>query len=185
MLRSWQAHQSHSVIRSGGIIAYPTEAVYGLGVDPGNPVAIGKLLRLKQRPVSKGLIVVAAHPGQITHYIKNTPAIDWTAVEATWPGPVTWVFPASRQVPAWLIGGKRSIAIRISDHPLVQSLCRRCGPLVSTSANPGARRPARSALQVRCYFPGQVDLVLPGALGGRQKPTEIRDAITGMVLREG
>jgi len=185
MLRPWLAHQAKIIIRSGGVIAYPTEAVYGLGVHPEMPTAILRLLHLKHRKKSKGLIVVASRIEQIIHYIYATSSIDWPTVQSTWPGPVTWVFPASKKTPVWLKGDRETIAIRISGHPLVRALCEVVGPIVSTSANRESYRPAKTAHRVRSYFGDSVDLLIPGDVGGLTKPTEIRDAITARILRPG
>lgn len=185
MLRPWLAHQAKNTIRSGGIVAYPTEAVYGLGVHPEMSTAVMRLLHLKHRDKRKGLIVVASGVEQIIHYIYASASIDWPTVQSTWPGPVTWVFPASKKTPTWLKGDRETIAIRISAHPLVRSLCEAVGPIVSTSANPESCRPAKTAHRVRSYFGDSVDLLIPGDVGGLTKPTEIRDAITARILRPG
>lgn len=185
MLRPWLAHQARWIIHDGGLIAYPTEAVYGIGASPENRQAVMRLLRLKRRKSAKGLIIVAAGVDQVTHYISPSDTIDWPGVRGTWPGPVTWVFPASRRAPEWIRGRYATIAIRISDHPVVRQLCRIAGPLVSTSANPDSRIPAKTARRVRMYFGDKLDLVLPGHVGGLARPTEIRDAVTGEVLRAG
>ena len=185
MLRPWQGQQARLVIERGGVIAYPTEAVYGLGAHPEIADAVMHLLQIKHRNINKGLILVASSLSQITHYIYPSASIDWTSVSKTWPGPVTWVFPASREVPVWLRGKHQTIAIRISAHPLVRTLCEWTGPIVSTSANPESLRPAKSAHRVRAYFGDELDMVIPGAVGELVKPTEIRDSISGKILRAG
>lgn len=180
----WHLGQAARIIRAGGVIAYPTEAVYGLGCLPEDPVAVARLLAIKGRDMGKGLIVVASRPEDIG------PLVDWSGVDRrrvleTWPGPVTWVLPAGPRAGSWILGPGGGVAVRISAHPLVRALCDRVGPLVSTSANPAGRPPARSALAVRRYFGGRLDYVLPGELGGSASPSEVRDARTGKVLRKG
>ena len=171
-------------LRSGGLLAYPTEAVFGLGCDPRNARAVARLLRLKQRPVSKGLILVAATPSQLEPYILPPTGSLRKRLDATWPGPVTWLLPARPGVPDYLRGRHATLAVRVSDHPVVQALCRAFGgPIVSTSANPGGLPPARNVLTVRRYFREGVDFMLNGPLGGLARPTEIRDAASGRVLR--
>ena len=182
-MNTWHLQQAARTVSSGGVIAYPTEAVYGLGCLPEDAAAVIRILRLKNRPLSKGLIIIAADLEQLLPYIimPDTQARD--RVLATWPGPVTWVMPARSSVPHWLTGAHETLAVRVSDHPLVSSLCRLAGPLVSTSANPSNRPPARSAMRVRAYFANKLDYILPGKAGPQSKPTEIRDALTGKILR--
>lgn len=167
----------------GGVIAYPTEAVYGLGCNPWDTRAIQRILSLKRRRPDKGLIVVAATFGQLEPLLAPTAGLPLDTVFATWPGPVTWIFPVRPGVSAWLAGTRGGLAVRVSAHPLVQELCLAAGPLVSTSANPEGYRPARSPARVRAYFSNRLDYILAGATGGASRPTEIRDARTGRLIR--
>src|SRR5690606_18310794 len=130
--------EAATALRSGGVIAYPTEAVWGLGCDPRNEAAVLRLLALKQREVDKGLILVGASEAQLTPYIDMLAldAAQRAAVLASWPGPHTWIVPASTQAPAWITGTHTGIAVRVSAHPTVIALCDAFGgALVSTSAN--------------------------------------------------
>jgi len=102
----------------------------------------------------------------------------------SWPGPITWVLPKKLGVPSWLSGQNKGIAVRISAHPIVSALCKKTGILLSTSANPTGQRPAKNASQVRNYFGNSVDFIYPGITEGAQQPTEIRDAISGRILRK-
>lgn len=130
--------------------------------------------------------MVAAELAQVAHWVEPLDASLRARLLSTWPGFLTWRLPARRACPPWLTGGSAHLAVRVSAHLVVSGLCRRFGgPLVSTSANPAGRPPARSALQVRGYFGGRVAYVLAGPLGGERRPSEIRDAITGAVLRPG
>lgn len=171
------------VVRHGGVIAYPTEAVYGLGCDPLNALAVYRLLALKQRPVGKGLILVAADIGQLSPFITFPSASVKERVQATWPGPVTWVLPIQTGAPIWLHGGRGSLAVRVSAHPPVAMLCRRSGPLVSTSANLAGHPPCRDALSVHRRFGRALDDILPGQVGGLLGPTPIYDSMSGKILR--
>lgn len=172
-------------VRHGDVIAYPTEAVYGLGCDPWIAEAAFRILSLKRRDPGKGLIVVAADIGQLSGLVDFSGNFDLEAVTASWPGPVTWILPPERGVPRWLTGIHRGIAVRVSDHPAVRSLCLKTGPLISTSANPAGAVPARTPARVRSYFPNQLDYILPGRVGAESRPTEIRDAVTGARIRAG
>jgi L-threonylcarbamoyladenylate synthase len=172
------------VLRAGGVIAYPTEAVWGLGADPWNESACRHLLAIKQRPWDKGLILVAADADQLAPFIEVPSNAVWKRAAVTWPGPNTWVFPCSEATPMWISGDHDSVAVRISAHETVRALCTRFGgALVSTSCNPSTRPPALSATQARLYFGDDLDYVLPGATGGLARPTSIRDAMTGHILR--
>src|SRR5690554_3257822 len=130
-------------IQTGGVLAYPTEAVWGLGCNPNNEAAIQRILELKQRPWQKGLVVVAASFEQLQPWLQPLTKQQQTKVFATWPGPISWVLPCQANVSQWLRGEHDTLAVRVSAHPLVKALCQRTGPLVSTSANPAGYEPAR------------------------------------------
>ncbi|MDD2161924.1 MULTISPECIES: L-threonylcarbamoyladenylate synthase [Pseudomonas] len=183
MVSNWQIQQAALVVRNGGVIAYPTEAVWGLGCDPWHADAVERLLELKDRPMHKGLILVAGDIEQFDFLLEDLPEIWLARLAGSWPGPNTWLVPHQNRLPEWISGQHNSVALRVSDHPQVRALCRLTGPLVSTSANPAGRPSARSRLRVEQYFPGQLDAVLGGALGGRKNPSLIRDLITGDVIR--
>lgn len=173
------------MLRHGGLIAYPTEAVWGLGCDPANGAAVRRLLALKQRPMAKGLILVAASIEQLAPLVESLAPALRQRLEASWPGPVTWLLPdPDDRVPRWIKGQHPQVAVRVSDHPLVAALCRAWGgPLVSSSANRAGRLPARTLAEVRRALGGDVDYLLPGATGGLDRPTEIRDLQTLQILR--
>lgn len=173
------------VLRAGGVVAYPTEAVYGLGCDPLNRAAVERVLAIKQRPVEKGLILIASRFEQLAPFVQPPDEGVMQRLRETWPGPVTWLLPANPATPRWLRGRHHSLAVRVTAHPLAAALCSAFGgPVVSTSANASGRPPARSALQARLRCPG-IDLVLHGATGGLERPSAIRDAVTGATLRAG
>lgn len=173
------------VLHAGGVIAYPTEGVYGLGCRPDDSGAVQFLLDLKQRPVSAGLILIAADLDQLAGWIAPT-SREARQLAGTAPGPVTWLVSAGPLTPAWITGGRSSVAVRVTRHPVAAGLCRAAGlPLVSTSANRRGKPPARSALAARLRFGSRLDLVVGGATGGASGPTEIRDAASGRVVRAG
>ncbi len=171
------------LLKAGKVIAYPTEAVYGFGCDPFNINAIGELLKLKHRPMNKGLILVAHDFEQIENLIEPIEPRLLAHVLSTWPGPITWAFPASPEVPYWIRGKHKTIAVRISDHPLVQQLTKQFGPLVSTSANTEGHPPARDHRTAMMAFADKVDLIMQGQVSGIKNPTQIRNAVTGEILR--
>lgn len=172
-------------LAAGGVIAYPTEGVWGLGCEPLNTQAVERLFRLKRRPAHKGVILIAGEFAQISPFLAHVPKPSLKPVLATWPGPVTWVLPAEPWVPDHLTGGRRTLAVRVTAHPVARALCRAYGgPIVSTSANVSTRPPARTALEVMRRFGDGVDYILPGATGGLRGPTPIRDFATGAQVRK-
>lgn len=181
----WRLRLAARAVRGGGVIAYPTEAVYGLGCDPLNPVAVFDLLALKGRPLAKGLILIAAEFDHLQPYVDEVDAAAMAAVRASWPGPHTWLLPARPTTPVWLTGDHPTLAVRVTAHPVAAALCRLTGPLVSTSANPAGRQPARDALTVRRYFGAGLDAVVCGAVDRSRGPSTIRDAASGRLLRSG
>ena len=171
-------------LAGGGVIAYPTEAVWGLGCEPLNQHACGRILRLKGRSRGKGFILIAADFDHVTPFLAHISRPKLKPAFRTWPGPATWLLPAAAWVPPHLTGGRDTLAVRITAHPVARALCAAYGgPIVSTSANASGQAPLRSALQLQRRFGARVDYLLPGALGGRARPTPIRDLATGKVLR--
>lgn len=174
-----------AVLRRGGVVAYPTEAVFGLGCDPGDRVAFERLFALKQRPPTQGVLLIGADFDQVAPYVDlaATPAEAIERARASWPGPATWVFPRAAAVPSWIAGTHAGIALRVTAHAPAAALCRAFGgALVSTSANRHGEPPARTAEEVRLAF-GEDLPILNGNTGGLERPTPIRDAISGAMLR--
>lgn len=185
-INSLHLAQAVRALRTGGVIACATEGVWGLGCDPEQPAAVQRLLDLKGRDPKKGFILVAGEMTQFSSYLAGLPAQIVARLRETWPGPVTWVVPVAEAGRPWISGKHASIALRVSAHPQLRALCLAFGgPLVSSSANPQGSRPARDALTVRRYFGAELDYILPGELGNRSRPSEIRDALSGAVLRPG
>lgn len=175
-----------AALQHDGVIAYATEAVFGLGCDPDSEAAVQRLLAVKQRPVEKGLILIAADLAQLQDYIDldQLTSEQLARVEASWPGPFTWIMPARPDTPAWLTGQFDTLAVRVTAHPQVQALCRAFGkPLVSTSANLTGEEPARRLADIGELLASQLAYILPGEVGGQANPSEIKDARTGAVIR--
>ncbi len=178
-----QLDQATALIQAGGLIAYPTEAVFGLGCDPRNPEAVSRLLKLKQRSPDKGLILIAADFQQLKAYLKPLDDEVKQRIQAHWPGPNTWLLPAAPTTPKWLTGQHDTLAVRVTAHPVAAALCKKVGAIVSSSANPSGVKEARTAAEVRLYFGQQVDLIIDAEVGTEQQPSRIRDGLTGAVLR--
>lgn len=175
-----------AALRAGGVVAYPTEAVYGLGCDPRSQAAFARLFVMKERPPTQGVLLIAADFAQLESFIDlaAVPAAALARAQASWPGPHTWVFPRAASVPAWIAGAHAGIALRVTAHATAAGLCRAFGgALVSTSANRHGEAPARSASEVRSVFGDRLDAILNGRVGGLERATPIRDAITGELLR--
>ncbi len=165
-------------------MAYPTEAVYGLGCDPAQLDAVQRLLALKQRSWRKGLILVAADQAQLAPYLAEQSAEIRARAAATWPGATTWLWPARAGVSPLLRGTHNTLAVRIPSHPLALELCRVAGhPLVSTSANRSGQHPSRTALEVRRKLGRYPVLVLHGAVNRHARPSQILDLLTQRHIR--
>ncbi|MBK8452881.1 MAG: Sua5/YciO/YrdC/YwlC family protein [Thiofilum sp.] len=176
--------QALQVIQAGGVIAYPTEAVFGLGCDPKRLDAVERILTIKQRPAHKGLILIASTFEQLSEYLAPLEQSILDRVLPTWPDAITWVLPAKPEVSYLLRGEHDTIAVRVSKHPTVKTLCDALNhPLVSTSANIAGEEPFRSALGLYEQLGPHLDLVLDQPLGGRNQPSEIRDGLSGAILR--
>lgn len=173
-------------LQQGSVIAYPTEAVYGLGCDPDNEAAVLALLAIKQRPVEKGLILVAANYSQLLPYVddKAIPLEKRYQIFSSWPGHISWVLPASKTAPKWITGQFNTIAVRVSAHPVVQQLCSAYGkPLVSTSANLSGQPAITDKADLERSLGDKLSAIMPGPLGGATQPSQIRDAISGDIVR--
>ena len=167
--------------KKGAVIAYPTEAIYGLGCDPDNKKAVKRLLEIKQRPINKGLILVAADFSQVKKYLKP---LSESQKKLTMPSATTYIFPALKSAPKWLTGDFDGLAIRISKHPLVQDLCRQLdSALVSTSANISGQTPAKTSEEVLANLGDKINVILRGKIGDSQKPSVIRDSISDQIIR--
>ncbi len=173
---------ARQAIAEGQVLAYPTEAVYGLGCDPFQTEAVARVLALKHRQPAQGLIVLISDWAQLFPLIAPIADEVLDRVRQTWPGPVTWLFPKSQQVPQDVCGKHPSIAIRMSAHPIARALCQD-SPIISTSANIHGLPPARSLAELSAQFPQGLDGVVAGELGQASKPSAIYDVLTGNQLR--
>lgn len=174
-------------LKNGGVIAYPTEAVFGLGCDPNDQHALQKLLELKQRDPSKGLIVIAATFDQLLPFIAISlvPEKNLLQAQATWPGPYTWLFPAQAHRSPLLTGKHATIAVRVTACVPARAVCQEFGgAIVSTSANRTGQLPARTAAEVRTIFAsGELNYILDEPTDMLGQPTEIRDVLTQQKIR--
>jgi L-threonylcarbamoyladenylate synthase len=168
----------------GGLIAYPTESCYGLGCDPRNRNAVRRLLKLKQRPQRKGLILIVSQYAQLAPYLQVLTPTEQATLKNDGAQAITWLMPAKRSCPRWLRGVHDTLAVRLTAHPEAAALCNALGmALVSTSANRSGGKPARTYVQCQRQF-GKRVWVLPGRVGKRKKPSTIRAWADGRVIRE-
>jgi L-threonylcarbamoyladenylate synthase len=186
LVSEFEIHSIVSIINQGGVIAYPTEAVFGLGCDPLNIAAIEKILAIKQRSRDKGLILIASSWEQLKFFVEELPEDRMEKIFNTWPGPFTWLFPAKPSVSEWIRGQHTTVAVRVSAHPIVQKICQTLGhPLISTSANREGQQPTRSTEETQAIFKNEIEALVQGETTGLMNPTEIRDARTGKIIRNG
>jgi len=173
-----------NVLLRGGIIAYPTEGVFGLGCLPDDQQALRRLLDIKRRDAAKGLIVIAANAEQLEDWIE-LPA-GRSLPEPDPDHPITWIIAPGVKASPMLCGEHASLAVRITSNPVARALCLAAeSPLVSTSANLSGKPTARNRYVLRRQFANVVDYVVPGDCGPASGPSEIRDFDSGKVLRPG
>ena len=188
-LPSWRFSLARQVLGAGGVVAYPTEGVWGLGCDPDNAEAVARILEMKQRSWTQGLILIADSICRFAPWLAGLTDEQRQKLD-NWPVGVTCLIPHNGRASALVAGQHSRLAIRVTDHPIAAGLARaQGGPIVSTSANPHGRPAARNATQVRGYFGSgagaAIDLLVPGELGQAGGASEIRDLQTGKITRSG
>ncbi|MFC6053536.1 tRNA threonylcarbamoyladenosine biosynthesis protein RimN [Acinetobacter sp. Ac_877] len=181
--------EAANCLKQGQVLAYPTEAVWGLGCDPHNEKAFQEILRLKQRPIEKGVILLAGQISQVEHLLKNlspeirNQIIDSWSNRSSSERATTWLLPATEDIPTWIKGNHPKVAVRVTTHPLCIALCNAFnGYIVSTSANTAGLEPARSLQDATHYFKNELNY-LNGDLGLSREPSKIIDAETGDIIR--
>jgi len=181
----WKARIAAEVMHLGGVIAYPTEAVWGLGADPFNEQAVRRILELKNRPEHKGLILLC---GQAEYLSALIAPLDKTLQERFFEPqthPTTWLVPDPYNlVPTWVKGSHASVAVRLTQHPVCCALTKYFkGPIISTSANPAGLESASSFKQAKRYFSNTIDAYVQAPIGSARAASQIKDLRTGKVLR--
>jgi L-threonylcarbamoyladenylate synthase len=185
-MHPWQLRCATRVILGGGVLAYPTETVWGLGCNPADARAVQRIWALKGRDAAKGLILIAPRVGLLTPWMGELNDTRRERLAKRTDRPTTWIVPVNPDTPPWLTGGRPTLAVRVTDQPVVRALCEATAlPLVSTSANPAGRPPARSGLMVRHYFDQRLDYIAAGSGRGTGRPSEIRELDSGRILRRG
>jgi len=179
-----QLTQASAAIASGGICAYPTEHCFGLGCNPKDSQAVQKILKLKRRSASKGLIIIGCNFSQLQPYVKELRDEQLDKMLDSWPAAITWLVPAAKWVPQWLRGDSDKIAIRVPDHKIASQLCLYCDhALISTSANRSGQTVRTTSEQVKKHFDEGLDYIVDASCGGYSDPSTIIDIDTGIVIR--
>ena len=182
MLPGAVLEEAAASVLAGGIIAYPTQAFYALGCDPGNESAVLRLCRVKQRPRRAGMVLIAAELNQLAGWIDPADQ-ELERLLGDDQQTTTWIVSRGRLAGDWVTGGRERVAVRMARHALDTALCLAIGgPLISTRANRRGPRPARNALQARRWFGACLEGLLPGPVGGESARPVIRDALTGRRL---
>ena len=172
--------------QQGGILAYPTEAVFGLGCDPDNKEAIERLLSLKARPADKGLILLAGNYSQLLPYIDESkiPQDKRLAMLSRWPDGITQLVAKNDNISSLLCGRFATIAVRITSQPDVVALCNATSkPIVSTSANLSGQEPAKTWQSISIELSDKIDFIIKGKTLGFAQPSTIIDALSGEIIR--
>jgi L-threonylcarbamoyladenylate synthase len=184
MLSRWQLDRIQRVINKGGVIAYPTESVFGLGCDPNNLKALEKILRIKKRPAAKGLIILVSDIAQAESFIQPLTDTQLKQLNQKQIRATTWLIPRKPELSPLLCGNHEKLAIRITTHPIAKAICEfNNSALVSTSCNLSGRPEMKTMLDVRNKLGAQIDHVVNGVCG-KQKPSQIIDLATGQILRK-
>ena len=179
-----QINKAVETIQIGGVIAYATEAVYGLGCDPDNTHAIQKILDLKGRNAKQGFILIASQVSQVEKYLGGLSPQEKHLLEKQWPQPTTLILTANESVSDLITGGRKTVAVRITAHQDTKELCEALKhPLISTSANRSGKAAITHAWQIQEQFSDGIDYLYPSTLGDANKPSTIIDAKSGKILR--
>ena len=180
----WPIFQASRILHHQGIIAYPTETVWGLGCDPFDRASLERIIAIKKRDADKGLILVAGSIEQFDFLIHDLPELQKEQLEASWPGPFTYLVPHKNRVHPLVHGQFSTVAIRVSSHTMVQQLCAHFGgPIVSTSANYAGRPTVKTPVQAQRLLGHELDFILSGPVGLSPAPSRIVDLQSGRVIR--
>lgn len=179
-----QIRAAARVIRNGGVVAYPTESCFGLGCDPGDSAAVQRILTMKNRPASMGLILIAGEYDHLSPWLAELPEVVVERMQASWPGPVSWLCPKSDQASQLISGDHPTLAVRVTGHLSAAQLCCEAGmAIVSTSANKTGSPALRTAEEVVSVFGDELDAVVSLPVGVDSNPSRIIDALSGERLR--
>ena len=183
-----QVERGISILRRGGIVAFPTDTVYGLGASIRLPRAVERVYEVKRRPRDMALPVLLADASQLPEVAESIPAVAWRLIHRFLPGALTIVLPKAKSVPDIVAAGGTTIAIRIPNHPITLALIRGLGAgLVGTSANVSGQPSPLTASEALCQLGDEVDLIIDGGPCPGGKESTVVDVTTErpVVLRQG
>ena len=176
--------EAATAIRSGGVVAYPTESCFGLGCDPLNTDAIARILLMKQRERAKGVILIADAFEKFSDYLLPINEVIMERLRESWPGPYTWLCPCKPEVSDWLRGEHDTLAVRVTGHATAKQLSALAEmAIVSTSANVATHPALKTTEQVIAEFGNLVDAIVDAPIGADQSPSTIAFAESGNVVR--
>jgi len=183
-----QIEAAAAVVRRGGIVLYPTDTVYGLGCSGLKADALARLFELKQRPPDRGVLLLIPELDWVERCARSVPADFFPLAEALWPGPVTFLLPASPRLPDLISGGAGKVGLRQPELPYLRSWLEAIGePLVSTSANISGKPKPQSVEELTTLFWGRVDLFVEAAEIGEAQESTVVDLCNepAQIVREG
>ena len=181
----WAINRLSKAVEQGAVIAYSGDTIWGFGCHPLRPDSVDQILQIKRRSANKGLILLSSELEFCLPYIDNNLSTESiNLLQQSKSKPTTWLIPASLHCPAWLRGEYPTIAIRITNHPFIQALCKNIkSPIVSTSANLTGKTPVRNSIQANRLFADQLDFIVTGYESGTGRASEIKSLQTGDTIR--
>jgi len=182
MKYSWKVSYASRILSEDKLIVHATESVFGIAASAYSLKASIELKRVKARELQKNFLVIVANLEQALRLIRIDVPYREQIIDS-WPGHSTWILPAAESAPPWLLDDNGFVGVRMTGHSQAAQLCRRSGPLVSTSANTSGNLPAVSLAQARKYFGKGIDYYLPGELGVNSRPSRIQNGVTGKLIR--
>ena len=180
--------QAVAVLRAGGLVAFPTDTVYGVGAHAYQPAAVARLYTAKVRPEGKAIPLLLGDAADIERVSRDLPPLTQRLMDAFWPGALTLVVPRNPGLPDIVTAGGPTVAVRLPDHPLPRALARALGaPLAATSANLSGQAEASSAADVMAQLDGRIDLLLDGGRCPGGVPSSVVDLTVQppAILRQG
>jgi L-threonylcarbamoyladenylate synthase len=180
----WALNRLAHAVSQGAIFGYPTDTIWGFGCHPMIASGVSRILQIKNRSADKGLILLSSRLEYCAAYV-GLDNEQLKPVLSTADHPTTWLIPASENCPLWIRGNYPTVAIRITDHPLLEFLCGQLRtPIVSTSANRSGKATVRNSIQMHKQFGNELDFIVSGFATGSKRPSEIKSLLNGTTARD-
>jgi L-threonylcarbamoyladenylate synthase len=179
----WALNRFAHAVSQGAVFGYPTDTIWGFGCHPLIASSVARILQIKNRSPDKGLILLSSRLEYCSTYLGlDGEALD--PIQQAADHPTTWLVPASESCPVWIRGNYPTVAIRITNHPLLEFLCDRLqAPIVSTSANRSGKATVRNSVQMRKQFGDELDFIICGFATGSNRPSEIKSLLGRTTIR--